>query len=157
MSYLNIISEERLCDELYEIKPKHQFLYYSTPMINIDFTNILTEIEYNEYKKKNIYTSFDGLIDYGRGLLRTYNGTRFDKLTNCYVSFNTYDDDNDDYFKFLSDIIPEIDNLAPDLVYDSVFINSNKLWPDFSQEEWERFVNKCIKENIFMNTYFPAK
>lgn len=161
MSYLRIQNENSLCDELFEIKPKHRFLHYS-PLVTTDrFAERLTKSEFDEYVRTDNEFSplaFKGLIDYGGGLLRAYNGVRFDVLTNCFVHFNTYNTYNGDiyeYFKHLHNIIPEINNLAPNLEYDYFFIDPNKPWPEFSNEEWDDFVNKCLKESIFIDTYFP--
>lgn len=153
-TYLRINNNyDLLCDELFEINPNHPNL---TKTKSYESYIKYSKSDYDEYCKINGIRDFDYhkvkgiLIDYGRSLLRSQRGNRFDMNTNSYISF---DFKYGKTFKHLIDIIPNVYDAIPNLECDITYIDPNNKMDEFTDEEWEKFINNCIKKKIFLDTY----
>ena len=163
MTYLRLLSSERLIDLLYEKDENYNLLtknfskYYEN-------AKIMSRSEYDEYVKQNgisidgfikNLTCYNGLIDYGRKLLCSANGTRYEKKSGSTIFLDSLK--YNDYFKNIYDIMPQIFDLNPDYEIDDEFLDSSNKWNDFSDDEWDDFIKKCIKYKIFVDTRVPIK
>jgi hypothetical protein len=160
-TYLRINRIDDLCDELFNIHPNHPYLHKQHPSSEFwDTHKIISRSEYDDYRKthgisidgffKNL-TNYKGLIDFNKPLLRGSNGCRFDRNTKEIVTFQP-NCKNNNKIKFLYDIFPIVYSLEPNIECDTMFINPSIIWDQFTEEEWEKFINTCIKHRIFIDT-----
>jgi len=99
-------------------------------------------------KYKNIeYFPFRGLIKINDNLGKTNNGILYDFKKDAYIEY-TYE-----YFFYISDLIPELNNLDNEINYnfDYYFIDRRKPFEGFHNDLWNDFLtlledNKIIKK-----------
>jgi len=150
--YLRIERENVFIDILYKMKQNHCGLIIDGFSSNfIDFQNIVDGNHFNSMsfdQKMN----FNGLIKYS-DFYTTANGVYID-IENRKMIFLA-DDFNEILGEDIFKIIPDLHRLekfgfemeALDFLYEELFIDENKIFPDFTHEEWKIFIEKNLQNN----------
>jgi hypothetical protein len=154
VKYYLLNDENDFLYSLYKLKPNHPFLELREKK---DWCDTSIFMSHNDFVKCNFgeKLNFKGIIKYpeycttANGVLLNEDKTHFihlniDEACNFAAdSYNIYEQ----FFKKLK--ITIFDN---DFDLDYIFFHENKKFPDFTDEEWNEFVQDMISKDIFKLT-----